>query len=426
MTDTPMGRDLVPPVPPADEPEIPDGLVLGIDLEELYFFVGEGQRTLYVGLGLGTDIRALDANKLDRIRTVFWSLPDGAHLVRQIDDIVDQMSTSVAAPTNVDRVAEETLRLEREETLRLERLLDGLMATVRQALPDDATYWYDLGVFLARLHMCLMILESPPTGFLRQSHETYLRELCRVIPEFAHAFVRLMRRSSTSSAPARLVRSLVVLARNLADFNDSMPGWYRIAREHADEVFTAIGMTHSGTNPLLVIARMIDDHQDETPAQVPAAGVLDPAVELGRQQTRDREMLFSHEPGAAEEGLRSLLVTVRRTLGPRHSLVFMIQSDLSMALLALGRIPLCTELALDAADEAAFHLGDHHPITAMVAHCALRMLISTGRTEEAVVFFHSRLAWLLAAEPEDLSEDLRIVRDVLLTIVTTDESGASI
>lgn len=418
MTDIPTGRDLVPPVPPSDEPDIPEGLALGIDLEEFYFFFGEGEQLLYAALGLGTGVPAPLVNKLDRIRAALWSLPDGANLVRQLDDILAQMSTSAATSADLERI--------REESMHLERLLDGLMPSVRQALPDNAGYWYDLGVFLARLHLCLTIIESPPTGtMLKQSQETYLLELRRVVPLFVTTFLRLMRRPSTYSSPTPLIRSLVVLARDMTVFDQGLPDWYRTAREHADEVFTSIGTIYSGENVLFVVAGMIEDHKEKSPAKEPVTEAPDPSVELSRQHSRHREALLSNAPEVAEEGLRTLLATARRRLGPYHPLVFMIQSDLSMALLALGRIPLCTELALDAADEAAFHLGDRHPVTAGVAHGTLLMLIATGRTDEAATLFHNRLAWLLAAKPNDLSDELRMVRDILLPMTAADQRRAS-
>jgi hypothetical protein len=414
MTDTPMGRDLIPPVPPPDEPVTPDGFMLGIDLEELYFFVGEGFRGHQYGLGLDVGLPAASyTHKLDRIRTTLWSLPDGINLVRQIDDILGQISTGTNAAIDVESF--------REENERLEHLLDGVLHTVRHALPDDAGHWYDLGVFLARLHMCLEILESPPIDVLKQSHETYLLELRRVLPQFVGAFIRLVQYPSTDAPPAPLARALVVLARDMAAFDHEPTNWYSIARKHADEVFTAIGMTHSGTSPLLVIARAADGHQDEPPAEK-----ADPLVELGRQLAHHREVLYrNNDPEGAEEGLRTLLVTTRRTLGPDHPLVFMIQSDLSIVLLLLGRAPLCVELALDATDEAALHLGDRHPVTAAVANRTLLTLVGTGRTEEAAMFLHSRLAWLLDAEVDNLSKELRIARDELLHILITDKPEAS-
>jgi len=414
MTETPTNRDLAPPEPPADEPDVPTGLMLGIDIEELYFFFGEAQNVLYVAMGIGSQVPAMYRHTLNRIRAALWSLPDGTNLVRQLDDILAAQSTSTATSSDLESV--------RDESTHLAELLDGLLRTVREALPDPVGRWYDLGIFLARLHLCLCILESPTNAALKRTQEIYLRELLRVVPLFARTFLHLVRPPSVSPAPTSLIRSLLVLVHDMPALEDDPPGTYRIAREHADAVFTAIGVTDPGISPLVVTVADLADRQ-EAEAE---ADATDPAVELSRQHERCSQALYTDaEPETAEEGLRSLLVTARRTLGPDHPLVFMIQSDLTMALLALGRFPLCVELALDTAEEAAVHLGARHPLTVSTGHAALRMLLIAGRTEEAAAFFHDHLAWLLAADPDDLSEELRVVRDVLHDVMTAGESGAS-
>jgi hypothetical protein len=422
VTKPPTDRDLVPPDFPADEPDIPDGMVLGIDLEEFYFFFGESFYLYYVGLRLGHGIPATYVNKLDRIRTTLWSLPGGADLVRQLDDILAQVPTT--AQTESERLG--------AETLKFAGLLDRLMSAVRQALPDDASYWYDLGVFLARLHLCLTILESPPTGFLRQSHDTYLLELRRVVPLFAQAYLRLMDRPSTYSAPAPLIRSLAVLAQDMVafalaqdtvDVDDGASSWYRTTREHADAAFTAVGMTYTESNMLVMLAHVMDDHQNGAEAKTPTVEPPDPVGELHLRHEQHRNTLFSHQPEAAEEGLRNLLVSARRVLGPSHPLVFMIRADLSLALLELGRVQLSAALALDNTDESVFLFGDHHAVTAAAACNTALVLMATAPVEEVAVFIESRLAWLLAARPDDLSEELRMIRKTILSLFAADERG---
>lgn len=403
MTNPGYSRDLVPPARPAADPVMPAGLMLGIDIEELYCFFGDGEREIWRGLGAGAGIQASlppVAAKLSRVRDTLLSLPDGAALVRQFDEILADASVSTADPASFDEFVEETVRLERR--------FDALMTEVRQALPGDTGYWYDQGIFLARLHLCLLHLESATLQVAEGLHETYLEEFRRVAPLFAEAFQRLAQRPAVHSAPVPLLRALVALLRDLPEFDESSTDWFRTVRQHSDDVFTVLGITHSGKPLILAVAQDISDQQDKA-----AADVADVAAQLTREHARYRAALFGNQPETAEEGLRTLLATARRDLGPAHWLVYWIQSDLSKALMVLGRIPLCTDLALDAVDEAALHLGDRHPVTAAMADNACRMLHITGAREEAMTLFDSRLRWLLEAAPDDLSDELRSVRDYL-------------
>jgi hypothetical protein len=151
--------------------------------------------------------------------------------------------------------------------------------------------------------------------------------------------------------------------------------------------------------------------------------VPDPVVDLDREYAQCHQAMNDGRLEEAEEGLRTLLVTARRVVGPDDPRIFMIQSDLSLVLLALRRVPLATDLALDAVDEAVARLGERHPVTATVAHGTLRLLIYTASTEEVAAFFDSRLAWLLNVDPDELSEQLRMVRDLLLNLGSAGERG---
>ena len=419
MTNPGHSRDLVPPARPPADPVIPPGLMLGIDIEELYCFFGDGDRVILHGHGAGAGIQASlppVAAKLSRVRDQLLSLSAGADLVRQVDEILADASASIADPANPDEFVAETSRLERR--------FDALMAEVRQALPGDAGYWYDQGIFLARLHLCILHLESGTRHVVEGLRETYLAEFRRVAPLFATAFQQIAQRPTVHSAPVPLLRALVALLRDLSEFDDTLPDWFRTVRQHSDDVFTVLGMTHAGKPLILAVAQDISDRQEK--AAAPAADVADVAAQLTREHGRYRAALFGNQPEVAEEGLRTLLVTARRELGPAHSLVYWIQSDLSMALMALGRVPLCTDLALNVVDEAALNLGDRHHVTAAMAHGAFRMLLITGAGEESVALFDSRLRWLLDAAPDDLSDELRYVRDLLRDFLSGDEGEKSL
>ncbi len=418
MTNPGHSRDLVPPTQPPADPVIPPGLMLGIDIEELYFFFGDGERVILHGQGAGAGIQASlppVAAKLGRVRDQLLSLSDGADLVRQLDGILADASASTANPANPDEFVAETSRLERR--------FDALMVGVRQALPGDTGYWYEQGIFLALLHMCILHLESDTPHIVEGLRETYLAEFRRVVPLFAEAFRQITQRPSVHSTPVPLLRALVVLLRDLAEFDDSSPDGFRAVRQHSDDVFTELGMTHAGKPLILAVAQDISDRQEK--AAAPAADAADVTAQLTLEHDQYRAALFSNQPAMAEEGLRTLLVTARRELGPAHWLIYWIQSDLSMALMALGRVPLCIDLALDAVDEAALNFGDRHQVTAAMAYSAFRMLLTTGAGEQAVALFDSRLRWLLDAAPDDLSDELRYVRDLLHDFLSGNEGEKS-
>ncbi|HEX7308154.1 hypothetical protein [Lentzea sp.] len=406
MSDAPKDRDLVPPKTPADDLPLPAGLLLGVDAEELYLYFAESGWTVGVTTSRGNEVPAGYAHKIDRIRTDLWSLSEGSALVRQLDEALAQVP---AIPSTSTR--EEKFQEAREAQEHLRPLFADFVTEVALRLPPEILPWYEVGVFLAQVHVCLDVLASPDAGTVEWINEEYVQELHRVASRFVISLHEAWDSTSSSSIPPVLDRSLRTLAQRLEEPHENSLDAYRVKLMCSNDVFTEMGMTHSSSN--LAFLYSVARRKAETTE--PEAETRDPQTEVQQRWDECHELLLAKEYEAAEHGLHALLVTARRSLGPRHHLPLMIQADLSMALMGLGRVPLCIDLALDAVDDAARLFGDRHPLTATLAQGALWKMVITDRpTREIDELFQARLKWLLNTDDAELSEDLRLVRHGVL------------
>jgi hypothetical protein len=389
-------RDLVPPSPPGPQAPPPDGLIFGIDIEELYFDFGEGHRYFKMMAGMGQGPR-LHEDKAVRVRNTMWSLPALSTLVPRLNDLLGQEFEDPAAALDPE----------------LERAFDRLMTDVRNALSGDIRLWYDTGVLLARFSLCVNVVAEPPDLPGTTFEGTYRKELVRVVPLLTRVLLGLVSVAAWLRASLLLRKQLGSLLRHLAGWDGGSTDWCRTARERTDWVFSVIGMTHYGTS-LLHVLSMAMAHSGQTADEATSDEVTpDKESEFWRREGELTKALLAGEAEAAEDGLRTLVQTSRRTFGARHPLVFLAQADLCLALLALGRVPLCVDLAYDTADEARLHLGDRHPVTATVSRTTWWLLHLTGRATEAAEFKEARLAWLLAASPEELPPELAQLPETL-------------
>ncbi|MFF6877361.1 hypothetical protein ACFY9S_18850 [Streptomyces sp. NPDC012474] len=364
--------------------------MLGIDIEELYFDFGEGHRYLKLIAGVGQGSR-LHEDKAIRVRNTMWSLPALSALVPRLNDLLGQEHEEPAAAVDPE----------------LERSFDRLMADVRKALPGDAASWYDTGVFLARFSLCVNIVVEPPVELPGTDFEaTYRKELARVVPHLAQVLLGLASRTAWLRASPPLRGQLASLLRQLAAWDSGSADWCRTARARTDRLFAALGMTHSETSLLHAVSAAAA-HLGQTADELTTdESEPDMESEFWCRETELMKALLAGEAEAAEDGLRTLVQTGRRTLGSRHPFVLLAQSDLCLALHALGRVPLCVDLAYDTADEARLHFGHRHAVTATVSRTTWWLLHLTGRADEAAEFKEARLAWLLAADPDELPPEL--------------------
>lgn len=409
-------RDLVPPSPPGPQAPPPDGLIFGIDIEELYFDFGEGHRYFKTIAGVGQGPR-LHEDKAVRVRNTMWSLPALATLVPRLNDLLGQEFEDPAGALDPE----------------LERAFDRLMTDVRNVLPGDIRLWYDTGVFLARFSLCVNVVAEPPDLPGTTFEGTYRKELARVVPLLTQVLLGLVSVAAWLRASLLLRKQLGSLLRHLAGWDGGSTDWCLTARERTDRVFSVIGMTHYGTSLLHVLSTALapsgqtadEATSDEATSDeaTPDEVTPDRESEFWRRERELTKALLAGEAEAAEDGLRTLVQTSRRTFGARHPLVFLAQTDLCWALLALGRVPLCVDLAYDTADEARLHLGDRHPVTATVSRTTWWLLHLTGRATEAAEFKGARLAWLLAADPEHLPPELAQLRETLADL--TRRAGAT-
>ncbi|MFD2686455.1 hypothetical protein ACFS5L_16645 [Streptomyces phyllanthi] len=384
----------------------PDGLILGIDIEELYFDFGDAHRLFKMVAGIQEAVVRLHDDKVMRVRDAVWALPGSSTLVPRLDDLLGRECEDPAKALDRD----------------LERAFDRLMGDVRGALSGDAVFWYDTGVFLARFSLCVNVVAEPPDQLGFDFEGLYRKELARVGPLLAQALLRVSAVSAWLRASLPLRRQLGSLLRHLAGWDGGSTDWCRTARERTDRVFSALGMTHSGTSlphAMDAIVAHAGQTADEVTPDEEAADELTRSeeAEFSRRESELVKVLLAGDAEAAEEGLRALVQTGRRTIGARHPHVLMAQATLCLALHALRRTPLCVDLAHDTADEARLHLGDRHPVTASVARTTWWLLHVTGRDTEAAEFMEARLAWLLSARSEELSPELWLIRETFADLV---------
>ncbi|WP_018801995.1 hypothetical protein [Salinispora arenicola] len=392
-------RDLVLPAPCTPDTPAPRGLTLGVDMEELYFDVGEAFNRLMRALDR-TWTRDADDPKVARVRAALWTLPNASELVQRLDDILNRS---------------------RWEDVGLERDFDRLMDDLRQALSDDDCPWYEVGVFLARFFLCVEIVDRPPTRLPADYAGLYRRELARVVPSLRFLLTMLPSLPTWSEASLGLRGRISSLDRHLDEWDGGSPAWCHTARERAGAVFTAIGMTY-GQNLLTVLDEALAAPAAPAPARPDHGNAADAILSRLDELTATMQ---AGDPLSAEAGIRELLVMTRRTTGPRHRLVHMIQMRLCVALLNLGAATLATALAYDTADETRLHLGPQHPITVMAEVNVHFFLLVTGNEAEAAKIRSTRLAWLLSADPEKLSPELKKPRESLSRILEEYEEQRS-
>jgi hypothetical protein len=406
MSGPDLGRDVDPPAPPSSPPAIPDGLVFGIHFEELYFDIGEGFRLWSAASQEGLGVRPLhNEHKATQVRAALWGLAGATDLVARFDDLRDRLLRTEHPETYRDEKITEHGRLERD--------FDLFMRDVRQALTGPAGNWFDAGVFLARFHLCASIVQRPPDRLGADWGGIYRRELTRVAPSLDIALTAAQTTPQWAAAPLALRRRVEHLRAHLEAWDGGSAAWSGRAREYADAVFGAIGMTYGGQTPLAILNDYV------TAAEQPAEPAIasDPEPAGGEPALDEASRLLDTartDPAAAETGLRALIRATRRRLGPHHPVVYLIQTNLCLTLLALDRVDLAADLALDTSDEAEEHLGTRHPVSALAAIHATRLLLIAGRADEAAELAAARVQWLARAEPGELSHELATVREHLI------------
>jgi len=384
-------------------------LVVGVDIEEVYMVFGEG--LILAGIGLHPPLHEQVERKARRVRDGMLQLGCPVPLVRRFEAAAsrihragDPLPAGVDLPTFGQMVAE------------TEREISRLMGEVRAHLAAGDGELYDVGVMLARLHLCLRVLTGGPTGdspTVLARRQLYLKELTRVVPIAAQmvAAVRGQPGLGEDLEP-ELQHGLAALADQLGRWDGGSDGWQRSAIARADDVFASMGVMETRSPP---------SRETDGTGPGPKEEVLAHIRDL---RYRLYQLFLSHDLANAEQGQRLLIEDCRRAIGPMHELTLAVRNDLALTLLFEGRGDLAADRAYDVADDAERALGARDQATAREQLRTLFVLMATKGFDESAQFYQSKLEWLANAEPSELDPQLRDTRQELLERIGRAGEGA--
>jgi hypothetical protein len=367
--------------------------MLGLDIEEVYAIFGESIQ-LMMGGALQPPHYDDVERKAQRVRDTLVELGSPFELVARFEAV-----TSKIYRAGDPRAAD--LRRVRDESSEATRDLGALMHEVRHQLaPDDASL-YDLGVMLARLHLCLRVLVPPEGTPPIEMRDLYAKELARVVPvvqDFLVASADAVARAASPEFEER-ARSLAL---EIQAWDGGSEHWCRGTRERLDRLFAAAGLLPRTQSPPRRGAEDVE------------AGVR--AFEEARAHAK--ELFESRDFAAAERAQRALIEECRRRIGFDNPFTLSVRADLSFTLLALGQAELAVQEAYAFAEDAEQAFGERDPNTARTQIHALFVLMCTRNFEECIAFRTSRLGWLDRADPASLDPELAEVRRELLELTS--------
>jgi hypothetical protein len=209
---------------------------LGVDFEEVYIVFGEA--TQIIMGGLRPDHYDLIESKVQRVRDALLDLGCPYDLVQRFE----------RATSPIHRAGDPLIGgLESllEATFETERELDAMMGEIRVYLPADDALLYDLGIMLARLHLCLRVVAMTAPGgeaVDAEWEETYRRELARVVSATRCGVATMEARNVLDRVMSEQLAELVRrLAEEFARWDGGSNTWCRTTRTRLDRVFGAAG-----------------------------------------------------------------------------------------------------------------------------------------------------------------------------------------
>jgi hypothetical protein len=378
----------------SDQPSsVARAFILGLDIEEVYAIFGESIQLRMGGALEPTHFENVE-RKAQRVRDALLELGSPFEVVARFEAV-----TSKIYRAGDPRAAD--LRRVRDESLEAADDLSALMYDVREHLaPDDAPL-YDLGVMLARLHLCFRVLvptEGTPPPEMR---DLYAEELARVVPVvegFLVAGADAVARTSSREFDER-VQSLT---REIQAWDGGSEQWCRGTRVRLERVLAAAGV-------LPRLASVPQPSDDDVEAGVRA---------LMEARAGAQELFESRDFSGAERAQRALIEECRRRIGYDNPFTLSVRADLTLTLLGLEQADLAVEEAYALADDAEQAFGERDPNTARTQIHTLFVLMCTRSFEECIAFSSSRLSWLDRVDPATLDHELAEVRREYLELTS--------
>lgn len=410
----PGGRDFEPPPRrPAAEP--PWELQAGHDLEDVYCVYTEWQVMLTRGL---PDV------EVARLRDMAGWSADKLRGIGVDSALLDRFEEYLSALPGMDdfpaRPDEEWLAVRLRVSQDVERLLNAARAAIA---PHRARY-YDYGVMLCRIRLCLRMLR-----IMAKVPAEALEALPDIVPLYRRELLRV----------TAVIMALVAhegpdlphdpeqhdLDREFAAFAEYVSSWWAEDAEpppelpeRLDTLLEAAGFRKGGDS------FKQDMTWREHAAPVPETERLPLPVP---HSDEEREQLASYmneirsiagrgEMERAVELVRDLLAICRSVLGPVHPLTLHVQVDFAAMRAAVGEAAMATMMLLDIAHTAQHYYGPYHPVRYLVcahAHSYLRDLWPEA-AQEIYDFPLKSLAEREEAElPATLHPARRTIREAL-------------
>jgi hypothetical protein len=231
-TDGPGGNAAVSQAP---APRLPtDAFLLGLDIEEIYMVFAEGFQL--AGGGVSSAQYEVIDRKVGRVHDLLLGYGCPADLVRRFDEAASMVQQADEGDANLDfeALAADTASARDE--------LGNLMVEVRGHLAADDGRLYDIGVMLARLHLCVRILasEHAPANY-REIYGSELERVFAIVSQFLEEAEAEGVLDRLASEP--FGRELQNFLPTLPPWDGGSSGWCEAVRERLDHLFGATGIT---------------------------------------------------------------------------------------------------------------------------------------------------------------------------------------
>jgi len=216
----------------ASQQPAPRAFLLGMDIEEVYMVFGEAIQ-LATG-GLVPDHYDFIESKAGNVRDALLDLGCPHALIQRFERVAASIHRAGDPLVGgLEALAAATATGEAE--------LGALMGEVRDELRPDDGRLYDLGVMLARLHLCLRIVGMEDPG-PPEMMDLYGSELARTVPI---VFDMVNRAEAENVIGGRMDPQLAELVRRLSEQIATWDGgsvdWSRATLVRLDRVFGAVG-----------------------------------------------------------------------------------------------------------------------------------------------------------------------------------------
>lgn len=247
----PRDVDIVPNSAPTAARSGPhDAFVLGVNIEEIYCIFGESFQTIFGG-SVSDEYYEVFERKIGWCREVLIEFDVSNEIVANLL----HLETQVRRQTPGRVISPDAVKAQRDADVKTEAEMSIWMSQIREQLDARAGLQYDLGIFTARLSLCVRALkaaaaaqqsicESAHRQFWRHYQDLYTHELLRV----GGIFARLTRQAAQTGHLAQVfapvfAAQLLVLADMVGQVNTISIERVESIGQHVERLLTQLGFT---------------------------------------------------------------------------------------------------------------------------------------------------------------------------------------